>query len=262
MSNCAVITCINTGISTRGPNFSASFDNASSWPNSTRGSLPLRPRLLTISKLFFWMRLGVRSSSLRVPFCLASSSAWARSLAASSLALRRSSERPCLSLTSFSLVTTVRLSQRARPLSSPAPPASESLSEDEELESLFQLEESSDPSESESESLSLSLSAAFFFFFFFPESLELLLEPLPLELLLLPLEPSSSFSSSLSLLELELLLESLSLSLITGFFRYSSIIPRYGSLNFFKLSFILLSARPCAGLSFLKDALSARHRPT
>jgi hypothetical protein len=100
----------------------------------------------------------------------------------------------------------------------------------------------------ESESLSLSAFAAFVFF----SPLEA--EELLLLLLLLLLLSSLSFSSSLSELD-ELLLLSL---LTTGFFLYSSIIPRYASQNFFKFSFIRLSALPCAGLSFLNDALSAR----
>mmetsp|Transcript_35940 Transcript_35940/g.86768 ORF Transcript_35940/g.86768 Transcript_35940/m.86768 type:complete len:224 (+) Transcript_35940:166-837(+) len=218
MSNCAVMTCINTGISTRGPNRAASVDSVSSCPSRTLGSLPFLPLLLTISNDLFWIELGVRSSSFSFPLSLASSSALALSFAASSFARLRSSDRPALSFVTFSVVTTVRLSQRARPLSSPsAPPATESSSEESEEESESQFSESSEssPESSESESESLSLLAAFFFF------LGALLSLLLLEL------PSSSLSSSSLLLELlELSSSSLaSLSLMTGFFLYSAMMP-------------------------------------
>mmetsp|Transcript_28107 Transcript_28107/g.58558 ORF Transcript_28107/g.58558 Transcript_28107/m.58558 type:complete len:227 (-) Transcript_28107:646-1326(-) len=222
------MTCINTGISTLGPNLTDKRERASNCRNNTRLSVPFRPRLDTTSKVFLLIKLGVKLSSGKKVLVevTEAASAIALALAASSLARLRSSPRFSLSFSTFSFTTVVFLSQKARPLGwvCPAPPAAE-LSEEEEDEEEEEphSEESSesDPdlsdSLSESESLSSLSESAFFFFFFFP--LEL---PLELELLLLELELllASSFSSSLSLL---LSLSSLSsLSLTVGFFRYSS----------------------------------------
>mmetsp|Transcript_29793 Transcript_29793/g.63288 ORF Transcript_29793/g.63288 Transcript_29793/m.63288 type:complete len:226 (-) Transcript_29793:87-764(-) len=221
------MTCINTGISTLGPNLTDKRERASNCRNNTRLSVPFRPRLDTTSKVFLLIKLGVKLSSGKKVLVevTEAASAIALALAASSLARLRSSPRFSLSFSTFSFTTVVFLSQKARPLGwvCPAPPAAE-LSEEEDVEEEEPHSEESSESDpdlsdslSESESLSSLSESAFFFFFFFP--LEL---PLELELLLLELELllASSFSSSLSLL---LSLSSLSsLSLTVGFFRYSS----------------------------------------
>mmetsp|Transcript_13516 Transcript_13516/g.13094 ORF Transcript_13516/g.13094 Transcript_13516/m.13094 type:complete len:216 (-) Transcript_13516:559-1206(-) len=161
-SNCAVMTYMSRGTSTRGPKGVEIFESASSWRKMNLLSVPFLPRCDISSFTLLSIRVGLALTSTDLEVVKRSSSICKFFFCACCFL---ACARPSLSFLTFSLTTVLDINHLARPfncaylsLSSSSEEEEESLDDPQSLSLSMPEPESEPESESESESESLLLS--------------------------------------------------------------------------------------------------------